>query len=367
MSESKNIHWTENEELLEQFVLDRLGSAEVAELEKHLQECDPCRKVVAKELELVAGIRLVGRDSVKQRLAQSLERRKSAGASWYRVAGVAAGIVLLVTVGIYNRWFIGTETQMEKRDRADTTEKRLEPAPSTSPERQVPNAAKPSVDAVGRALDEEGRKVANVAAGAPKAAGAESGNIAESQIDRPKDLKATEAGKEGEGREKKNRIAAATAASKNATTWLQGSVMSERDQNVSAPMEMAAKAKDERVVLRKGKEDYLLAGKAAKVEAGENKGQDFIITQKLMSDLPPSQRAQQQKASSVQTLLQKNLTSTRITVFLDSLLTKKEFEQAHVQTFGEDSIVLNLGSRLVGYKLPAGWTGQGVQQGRKEK
>ena len=229
------------------------------------------------------------------------------------------------------------------------------------------NTEKPHLDAARRAVDEEGQKVPSPSAGASRAAGAGSGNIAEAQVDKLNDLKATDAAKEGESREKKNRFAVATGASTVATTWLEGTVISEGDQNAPASMEMAAKAKDERVVLRKGKADNLLAGNAANVEGGEIKGQGFIIAQKLMSDLPPSQRAQQQKTSSVQTLLQRNLTSTRITVFLDSLLTKNEFEQAHIQTFGEDSIILNLGSRLVGYKLPPHWTGQGGQQTTKEK
>ena len=367
MSEYKNIHWVENEDLLEQFVLGRLESTEVAKLEKHLQECDPCRKTVAKERELVAGIRFAGRASVKHRLAKRLEQRKAHSANWYRVAGMAAGIVLLVTVGIYNRWFAGTETQTEKRDRADKTEKLAEPAPPVSPERQMTNAEKPHLDAARRAVDEEGQKVPSPTAGASRAAGAESGKIAEAQVDKLNDLKATDAAKEGESREKKYRFAAATVASTVATTWVEGIVISERNQNAPAQMEMAANAKDVRVVLRKGKEELLLAGKAANVDAGENKVQGFIITQKLLSDLPPSQRAQQQKALSVQTLLQKDPTGTRLTVFLDSLLTKKEFDQTHVQTIGEDSIILNLGNRLVGYKLPPHWTGQGGQQTTKEK
>ena len=348
MSESKNIHWTENEELLEQFVLGRLESAEVAELEKHLQECDQCRKVVANELELVAGIRLAGHESMKHELARRLAQRKAHSATWYRVVGVAAGIVLLVTVGIYNRWFTGTETRMEKRERADKTETRVEPAPQVSPERQVLKAEKPSVDVARGASDEETQKVPNLVVGAPRAAGAEAGG-------------------KGESLEKRDRFAAARVASAIASTWVQGTVISEHDRNGPAAQAMAASAKDEQVVLRKGKVESVLAGKPAKVEVGKNAVQGFIITQKLLSDLPQSQRVQQQKSSVVQTLLQKNPTGTRITVFLDSLLAKKEFDQTRVQTICEDSIILNLGNRLVGYKLPPEWTGQGVQQTRKEK
>ena len=367
MNESKNIHWVENEDLLEQFVLGRLDSAEVAQLEKHLQECDQCRRAVANERELVAGIRLVGRESMKHRLAQRIEQRRSLNTNWYRVVGVAAGIVLLVTVGVYNRWFTGTENHVEKHDRADRTEKRVELSPPGSPERQVAKAEKSSTDDARRTADEETKKVPKLAAGAPKAEGAASGNIAEAQVDKVEDLKALEVGREAESRGKNDRFAAVTAASTVAATWVQGTVILERDQNAPAPAGTAANANNERADLRKGKEQNLLAGKAAHVEAGEKGVQNFVVTQKPLSDLPASQRSQQQNTSFVQTLLQKDPSGTRITVFLDSLLAKKEFDQTRVQTIAEDSIILNLGNRLVGFKLPSGWTGQAMQQAKKQK
>jgi hypothetical protein len=367
VSESNNIHWAENEDLLEQFVLGRLESAEVAKLEKHLQECGQCQKAVANERELVAGIRLVGRESMKRKLAQRLEQRKAHSASWYRVAGVAAGIVLLVTVGIYNRWFTGAETQIEKQDRADKIGKRLEPAPPASPQGQLSNAEKPLADAEGRARDAEGKKAPNLGAGAPNASAAESGKIAEAEVDKLKDLKASEIGLEDAGRRKMDRISSNTVPTMIASNWVEGIVISHRDQNAPAAMEMAANAKDERAVLRKEKEENLRAGKAAREQTSEHAIQNFVVTQKLLSELPPVQRAQQQNTSSIQALLQKNTRGTLITVFLDSLLTKKELEQAHVQAIREDSIILNLGNRLVGYKLPPEWSGQGLQQLKKEK
>jgi hypothetical protein len=367
VSDSKNIHWTENEELLEQFVLGRLKPAEIAELEKHLQECDQCRKVVTNELELVAGIRLAGRESMKHKLAERLAQRKAHSATWYRVAGVAAGIVLLVAAGIYNRWFTGIETRMERRERSAKIGTRVEPAPQVSPERQVSKAGKPSVGVSRGASDEQRQKVPNLAAGAPKAAGAKSGDIAEAQVGSQRDLKAAETSREGESREKRDRSAAGRAASPIPAIWVQGTVISERDRNVPAPQMMVANAKDEHAVLRKGKADKVPAGKPAKIEVGENAGPNFVITQKLLSDLPQSQQVRQQTSSLVQTLLQKNLTGTRITVFLDSLLTKKEFDQVRVQMIREDSIILILGNRLVGYKLPPDWTEQEARQTRKEK
>jgi hypothetical protein len=367
VSESRDIHWSEDEDLLEQFVLGRLESVQVARLEKHLQECDRCRIAVAKERELAAGIRLAGRQTVKHRLAQRLEQRRYRSAGWYRVAGVAAGIVLLVTIGIYNRWFAANETQTDKQDRTDRIEKHVEPEPPRSPERQVTDAEKPAGDASRQSAAENRQKAPSLAAGAPRAAGAQSGNITDARVDRLKDLKATNVAEEAERREKKDRITIVTGSSTVSAAWVQGIVITERDQNEPMPMETGAKAKDERAVLRKGKEENFLAGKSVNAKASQNTIQNFTVTQKLISDLPASQRTHLQEAASVQTLLQRNPTGTQITVFLDSLLTKKEFDQSRVKTIGEDSIILNIGKRMVGYRLPPDWTGQGVQQTRKEK
>jgi hypothetical protein len=367
VAESKNIHWAKDEDLVEEFVLSRLKPAEMARLREHLGHCDQCRQAVSNERDLVAGIRLAGRDSMKHRLAQRIAQQKASSMGRYRVVGVAAGIVLLVTVGIYNRWFVGPETHTEKQDRADKTEKLTEPVPLASPLGQVSNAEKSRVDDAKRARDEETKKTPSFAATAPKTAGAESGRVANAQVDRLDNLRTTDAVGGGERREKKDRFAAVTVASVIAGTWVEGTVILDREQNRPAAQELAANAKDERAVLRKGKEEHLLAGKAASAGANENAIQNFIFSQRLLSDLPPSQRKQQQNTSSVQTLLQKNQTGTNVTVFLDSLLSKREFDQTHVQTIGEDSIILNLGNRLVGYKLPPDWTGQGVQQTRKQK
>ena len=153
VSESQNIHWAQDEDLVEQFVLGRPEPPEVEKLERHLSECDECLKLVTRERTLAAGIRRAGRDSLKRSLSQTIDQRKSSSANWYRVAGVAAGIVLLVTLGIYNRWFTSEDGSSQRRVTADKTERRAEPSklvphenPSTDVDKKLSDAAQRAAD-----------------------------------------------------------------------------------------------------------------------------------------------------------------------------------------------------------------------------
>jgi hypothetical protein len=366
VQEFTNIHWVEDQDLLEQFVLGRLESPDTSALEKHLRECAQCREVVDRERELVAGIRLAGRDALKRRMSQKLRQREARTQVWYRVAGIAAGIVLLVTIGIYNRWFDGTETPKETSDRTDQRGKLAAPAPSVAPQGELSNQEKPRGEVESRTPEQATQAAQGLGAGASKSGGVESGRLAEAKVEKPKDFTSVDALRDEEHREKKDRLAASTVGTSVATTWVEGTVISEEDYNRPAAEERVAKALDERSTMRKGKQENNLAGKPAMVEGAHNTSQNYVVTQRLLSDLPRSQQLQRQRANSIQALLQKDPSGTQLTVFLDSLLTKKEFDRSEVQTIGEDSIIVNLGNRRVGYKLPPEWTGQ-MQQSKRAK
>jgi hypothetical protein len=368
MAESNNIHWAQDEDLLEQFVMRRLTPEEAEEYGKHLRDCDRCRTIVEKEEELIAGIRLAGRDAIKKRMTERLDRRTSKDAMWYRMVGVAAVLILLVTIGIYNNWFISTEPQMEKSDRAEKFENRKEPAQTavtqdaelrtkeTSPGGAAKQGENERRSRFGVREDEKARPRVAPSAGkadaeVDKLSGLEAGNVAAAQL----------------GDEKKDHVISARSASAVETTWIQGTVIPEMLDNRPAPSQLAAKALDEAGQLRKGKEESLLAGRVAKTSSSEMKSQSFAVTQRRRSDLPPSQLSSRQQAASVQTLLQKSPTGMQLTVFLDTLVSQKDLSGSRIQTIGDDSIVVNLGQRRIGYKLPSDWTGQGMQQIKKQK
>lgn len=137
MTHSTNIHWTEDQELLEQFILHRLDEARRKELEAHLLVCEECQLAVKNEQELVLGIKRVGREEMKARLKERIAGTKPEPSSrqipWVRVLSAAAIIVILVGVGIYDRWFT--------KEQPNTSEQLIsQQQPATA--REIPEAQK---------------------------------------------------------------------------------------------------------------------------------------------------------------------------------------------------------------------------------
>ena len=136
---NENEHWTENEELREAFVFRRLWDDELVVMQRHLDGCPDCRKRISAERALADGVRHYARESLKQRLADRVERASGG----YRVAmdfslaaasapaaakmsepapapmppvqstkrsvlpwfAMAASLVVIVGVGLLNRWW----------------------------------------------------------------------------------------------------------------------------------------------------------------------------------------------------------------------------------------------------------------------
>src|SRR5713101_2936706 len=64
MNSPMSTHWSDDTELLERFVLNRLEPAKRQELEAHLRVCETCQRAVRAEQELVAGVRRLGSESI---------------------------------------------------------------------------------------------------------------------------------------------------------------------------------------------------------------------------------------------------------------------------------------------------------------
>lgn len=117
MVENQNIHWAEDEALLEQYVGGELTSEERERLAGHLRVCRACSVRVTEEQALRQGVRMYARQELKEELRGLLVARAARKVNAYRWLAVAATIVLAVAV-----WYIpGDEPPMPQ-----TTE---EPSP----------------------------------------------------------------------------------------------------------------------------------------------------------------------------------------------------------------------------------------------
>ena len=369
VTDSRNIHWTADEDLVERYVMGGLSSTEVTELAKHLSDCAECREAVEAERQIVDGIRLAGRDALKRRLAQRVHDGRSSGVNWYRIAGVAAAIVFLVTIGIYNKWFLGGEAQKsDYRSERDSTAPTIESKPrqpvlaeKAPTETQLADAAKSATGGkrdLGR-VDTKG-ELKEAAPGADK--------FAEQEADRSKMIARSQSDRRENGSEKKERYSGVSAIAAGEELWVQGEMIPEnrRSQEAgNALMKSDQVARDE-AQKKKGDPAALMA-QAARTRVLAAETLPLSITQRRLSDLPTSQKTIKQSSSSVQTLMQKSATGLQLTLFLDSIHTISEQAPALIKKIREDSIILEVGQQRIGYRIPSGWTDQAPRESKKQK
>jgi len=369
VTDSRNIHWTADEDLVERYVMGRLPSSEIAELEKHLGDCAGCREAVEAERQIVDGIRLAGRDALKRRLAQRMHDGRSSGVNWYRIAGVAAAIVFLVTIGIYNKWFLGGEARKsDYRAERDSTAPTIESEPrqpvlpkEAPSETQLADAAKSATGGKqdpGR-VDPKG-KLKGAVPGADK--------FAEQEADRSKMIARSQSDRRENVAEKKERYAGVSAVAAGEELWVQGEMIPEdrRPQEAGKALMKSAEGVRDEAQKKKGDPAALMA-QAARTRVPAVETLSLSILQRRLSDLPASQRTGRQSSSSVQTFMQKSANGLRLTLFLDSLYTISEHAPPLIQKIREDSIILEVGNQRIGYRIPSGWTDQAPRESKKQK
>ena len=126
MAGTLNTHWAQDSELLERYARKQMTGEERKDLDEHLRSCQDCQSLVQQEQEFLAGIREYGRDQLKGRLKLRLEHEPVSHVQWTRVMSAAAVIVILLGLGIYNRWLFVNE-RLHEEDRAKQAETQPQP------------------------------------------------------------------------------------------------------------------------------------------------------------------------------------------------------------------------------------------------
>lgn len=348
-----NPHWTSDPELVERYVLNRLDAAERSQLAAHLRTCSDCARVVRAEDVLVAGIRAHGRAGMRTRLNERVALRGGSGLSWYQLVGAAAAIVVLLTVGVHNRWFMeggveqpvvsvemteheqspsqGDRDDAEKRDEHISPErKKREEGPRARGAVPMPSAAEQ--DAVHPQMKDERVAPPLTGPATPRTAFEEYSLSA------------------------KSAPSTATTLRKDPEVWLEGRVIES-----TVPFSRTLNFRDQVSVESKLKTQATEFGAAKRSEdrawmtnRGDQQG-GLQILQRSLSNLPQSRQASQRMdPENVPALLEQIDSLTQLTLFLDILLTEAELERAGIEQVTGDSIVIEVGSQRIGYKVPNG-------------
>ena len=372
MSQLNNIHWTNDEDLLDRFVLTRLEAEEREKLDGHLRECAQCQQVVRAEQQLVAGVRRAGRDALKARLRERVGIQPVRRINWYQVAGVAATIVFLVTIGIYNRWFFSGETkeaviteQVDKELRQPAGElKRAEQdeaAVTVQKQKELSAVSKSVPTTTGAATtprEEARRDVVAEPSKAPVAIEKEKG----------KDVQAEHLQVAAGAQAKKEAYVLDQSTSEANAVWIEGAILTEELKEPSAPHLLAPRgAKPTEQTRARKLDEKISKDERPQMAIQAAEPEPFIVTQRPLSALPQLQRAKQNGITTIQTLVERKEGVLQMTLYLDPLVNESVRQSARIESITEDSIIVNIGSQRIGYKLPPGWAEQALRQAKQKK
>jgi hypothetical protein len=336
MAVQSSPHWTDNEEVLERYVLGRLDPLAKRVLEEHLEACASCREAVTRERELVAGIRRLGREELKARLARRVANAVRPSIPWPHVISIAAVLVISVGVALYRFW---TPIETWYEESFTQTSPRVAETPAATPEENAvhPGASdleeiarrnQPLVEEIQRAKGQDQKIVA-----APAAA-----DEMKEMTNKP-------------GREDKS-LTMAGASSQ--AVWVEGVVIPfAKDE---ARKRAGAHAdRDER------------AGEKAQPQPAEAPGalqqEGALALQAVSTELRqeplrslPHDRQQMQAAETqgvIETLLEKTAEGLRLTFYVDPPIAEEELRAAQVQAIAADSILVVMPTQQIAYKIPA--------------
>ena len=351
--EREDGHWTDNPEMIERFVLHKLNPDVLNELEDHLRVCEVCKQAVRAEQIIVAGIRRSGRQRFKQELRKKLAAEPVEKTPWMQILSAAAVVVILLTVGLYNNWFSiqrskddntvaltspQPEAAQPLKGRADSEAKNESPA-TTPPESGRKASAKQNVSPPASIASEETdvSRQSEVAPGEMKQNGGAPAITAES------------------GQAKSIELQSATPA--DAGLWVEGKVLPP-DGTLGESL-----AKGHRYDLQgygpKGKSDIRLKSETKQRQDGNVQGNIYSLRQQNSVSLQPQQQRLQKKNSGIViTKIERVGSETQLTMFVDSLVDEHELTNATIETPTDDSLIVNLSSRRIAYRLPSGWNAQ---------
>jgi hypothetical protein len=362
MEHPEKTHWTEDEDQLERFVLNRLDPVERVRLEQHLRTCEICQHAVREERKLAAGAKRLARDEMKSRIAERTGSLASRQIPWPHVLSIAAIIVVIIGLGLYNKWFLVRET----RELALTEEPLLEKSESltSKEEAQEPQRERPDVilreGEVGK-LDQSPPVAARDkdTQSAERDVQTQSGDYrARDAISAGPEAPATRSLTEKKEIGKDDVGSGVEPALAGDYVWVEGNILSpsEHDEvmvkryDLGREMEKRAAAQAEET---KVQTEELSAG-----------SQPVTLTQQPLSTLPAVRQQIQARLgkNTVETLIGRTHQGLNLTLYLDEPVHETELENATIRQVSEDSLVVIVANKRIGYRLPAGWATQQTQK-----
>ncbi|MBI2619723.1 MAG: zf-HC2 domain-containing protein [Ignavibacteriales bacterium] len=319
-------HWTRNPELLEQYVLDRLGNSERVSLDEHLRECDSCRKAVQDEKDLIFGVKRFGREEMKQRLAARVQQSHTGPIPWPHVVSVAAVLLIVVGLGIYNRWWWGESTLvLSEKEIGTTMETGKTDLPLANEKREQPT-------------DERGAVPLETAGETP------SPPLRSGHRDRPAEDRAEAENlrkKESVRLESRELIAMDDVPGEGmkgepSQVWVEGVIVGTAAGKTSMDEETARAA----------------APASTREFPSPPLQRRIAVSQKPTKEIPKMQQVLQPGAT-MRTSLERSKDRLNLIIYSDDITLSDQ--NIRVNVVAEDSLLVTINGLQIGYRIPRGW------------
>jgi hypothetical protein len=343
MDIQENIHWTDDPELLARYALGHIEDARRQSLDDHLAICDACRTAVLREKELAAGIRLVGRQHLKERLRGRIKMAEPNFLRRYQLASLAAAIIV-VSIGIgFFRFYFGSfewpskfssRKYILKQSLPDSSKSTQEISHADKPADEIAEASKPESE-LKPGSQEPSALSDNLAARGTSGAG----ENPESGLS-----------------ESKSAETASPFAEQAKAIWLLGTITMVRDARGDAGMtESLSRARGEKTA--KEKSDTKQYADRIRTITIRKEGASQIITlsERPASSLPELRLSRYDAAHSIQTLVERTSAGLSITMYREVLGMTSRIHEATIEPVTDDSLVVTMGNERIAYRIPGGW------------
>ena len=362
MSDNKELHWAEDDDLLSRFVLGRLPAEEKKKLEAHLVSCFRCREMVEKERNLVSGIRQFGREDVKARLKNRLAAKSVSSralVTWQRAISAAAVVVIITGVGVFSHWF----SWGEDRGPASTKflEKTTQPVSgeadssisqnigAQSESRNAPEKSSRNKEA------HENTQILQFQAQQNPAEARRTKPLLDERINGVQNLSGATSSGAGAISLKKdleNQQDQVATENPNAQTfWVEGRVLNEQQHSTNSFNALKKAAAPNRNTPESRQSLKAIDRQQPMRNILDREG--ITIRQESIQVLPSTrQTMQREDGDKVQMKVEQTDQGTNMTMYLDKLFDKTNLKNASIEQVTPDSIVIEVESRIIGFKMP---------------
>ena len=330
MDNQENIHWTDDPELLARYALGHIEDAHRRLLDDHLAVCDACRNAVRREKELASGIRLAGRQHLRERLRERLKAAEPNFLRRYQLASLAAAIIV-ISIGIgFFRFYFGSFEWPSKFSSRKYVLRQSSPDSSKSTE-EIADAGKPEPE-MKSGSQEPSALSDNLAARG--AAGTSESGLSET--------KSVETASQPEGHAR--------------AIWLLGTITVIRDVRGDTGINKAlSPARTEKSAKEKSDTKYYAERTRTLTIRKGSTSQMITLSERAASSLPESRLSRYDAARSVQTLIEHTPAGLRITMYRDVPAVTSHIHDATIEPVTDDSLVVTMGNERIAYRIPGGW------------